>query len=477
MSLTMNTNVAALATQRNLSSATNRLSMVFERMSSGKRINRAADDAAGLSIATRMNAQVRGFNQALRNVNDGVSLSQVAQGALKDVQDTLQRMRELAVQAANDTNSARDRQTLHEEFNQLRNHISQVAATTDFNGTKLLDGSFSGKTFHVSSNRGQTLSPDAVMGVQPSVIGSRVEGETGGGVQSESVASLDVGAWSNVPSNSVVTVVADGICANAPSYRDSAALFTNDKYDLSSGGDAYFQWKAHGNNQFDIFNVGVSPNNYLDSNSVIAGSFSTHHSYNGSLVIQDDTWYYTRIHIDSIGNYTSTTATSNYDNSGGSVIKSYTGSVASWNSVGQSVSLFAIHNDAYAGVNASMTLGFAKVVSSSQITSPASRSLADVSLTSQSNAEESISVIDNSIKDVAGMATTFGAFQNQMDSIANDLMVMSQNTSGARSRIEDADYAAETANLAKNSIIQQAGTAILAQANQQPTSVLKLLNF
>ncbi|MBF0185416.1 MAG: hypothetical protein HQM06_13680 [Magnetococcales bacterium] len=434
----MNTNVAALATQRNLSNATNRLSATFERMSSGKRINRAADDAAGLSISTRMNAQVRGFNQALRNVNDGVSLSQVAQGALKDVQDTLQRMRELAVQAANDTNSTSDRQALNEEFTQLRNHIAQVAATTDFNGTKLLDGTFSGKTFHVSSNGGQTLSPDAVMGVQPSDIG-RVTGP------GQTVTGTPPG-WTSF-GNSMYKLTSSGLTcdqAETEAVSEGGHLAAINSSSENIFVQSMFQSLGEANSQSFSHWIGlsdaVSEGNFVWSNGdpKIYVNWQSGEPNNGGGGPSED---YVSMYPDNW----------------------LWGTGGKWNDIVNSTPGTGIIEEPLSAVQTVIP------GSASDIT------LADVSLTSQSNAELAISVVDQSVNDVAGMVTTFGAFQNRMDSIANDLMVMSQNTAGARSRIEDADYAAETANLAKNSIVQQAGTAILAQANQQPNIVMQLL--
>ncbi|MBF0097498.1 MAG: hypothetical protein HQM04_19320 [Magnetococcales bacterium] len=429
MGLMMNTNVAALATQRTLSNATNRLSTTFERLSSGKRINRAADDAAGLSISTRMNAQVRGFNQSLRNVNDGVSLSQVAQGALKDVQDTLQRMRELAVQASNDTNSTSDRQALHAEFDQLRSHISQVASQTEFNGMKLLDGSFSDKKFHVSSNSGQTLAVDSVMGVSPSVLG------TGGR------SDQDTTGWT----------------------QSGNSLYKFTTQDTWDGAEA--QAKAAGGHLVAIGDQ--------TENDFINGLFSSIAIPTGMQrwiglndIAHQGSWKWTNGDDLTFSNW----ASGQPDSSG----QQHVGSMVDWGGVNDG------KWDDYWRYGNEIPLFFVQVGLSSQgvgvIEKPVPpESLAEAIITSNSAAEIAITIIDNSINDVAGMASTFGAFQNRMDSIAQDLMVMSQNTAGAKSRIEDADYAAETANMAKNSIVQQAGTAILAQANQQPNIVMQLL--
>ena len=158
MGLFINTNQSALNAQRKLTSSSNALGTSFERLSSGLRINGAKDDAAGLSITNRFTAQIRGLNQAVRNSNDGISLSQTAEGALNETTNILQRMRELAVQSANDTNNASDRASLQAEIAQLKDELDRIAETTNFNGNKLLDGTFIARDLQVGANVGETLS-------------------------------------------------------------------------------------------------------------------------------------------------------------------------------------------------------------------------------------------------------------------------------------------------------------------------------
>ena len=160
MAITINTNVASLNAQRNLSSSQSDLNTSMERLSSGLRINSAKDDAAGLAISDRMTSQIRGLTQAARNANDGISLAQTAEGALQESTNILQRMRELAVQSANDTNSSSDRSSLNDEVVQLKAELDRIAETTEFNGKKVIDGSMSNATFQVGANAGtnQTIS-------------------------------------------------------------------------------------------------------------------------------------------------------------------------------------------------------------------------------------------------------------------------------------------------------------------------------
>src|SRR6476661_1139071 len=171
MSSVINTNIASLNTQRNLSSSQASLNTSIQRLSSGLRINSAKDDAAGLAIAERMNAQVRGLNVAARNANDGVSLAQTAEGSLGKIGDMVQRMRELAVQSSNATNSSSDRQALQQEVSQLKSEIDRVAGTTNFNGTKLLDGSFSAAKFQVGANAGEDITIASITNSQLAGMG------------------------------------------------------------------------------------------------------------------------------------------------------------------------------------------------------------------------------------------------------------------------------------------------------------------
>jgi len=183
----INTNIQSLNAQRNLGVSQNSLATSMQRLSSGLRINSAKDDAAGLAISERMNTQVRGLNVAVRNANDGISLAQTAEGALASVTNNLQRMRELAVQSANATNSASDRAALQQEVSQLSSEIDRVATQTDFNGTKLLDGSFTSQKFQVGANAGQTITVESIANARASALGTF----SGFTVQSGSIGTAD----------------------------------------------------------------------------------------------------------------------------------------------------------------------------------------------------------------------------------------------------------------------------------------------
>jgi len=172
MAQTIMTNVSSLNAQRNLNTSQSALATSLQRLSSGMRINSAKDDAAGMAISSRMTSQINGLNQAVSNANDGISLAQTAEGALASVTDNLQRMRQLAVQSANATNSSSDRAAIQQEVTQLSQEIDRVATQTDFNGTKLLDGSFSAATFQVGANVGQTITVTAIASSRTTALGT-----------------------------------------------------------------------------------------------------------------------------------------------------------------------------------------------------------------------------------------------------------------------------------------------------------------
>ena len=168
----INTNVMSLNSQRNLAASNASLGTTIQRLSSGLRINSAKDDAAGLAISERFTTQIRGLNQAARNANDGISLAQTAEGALAEIGNNLQRIRELAVQSSNATNSSTDRAALQAEVKQLQSEIQRVATQTEFNGTKLLDGNFAGQAFQVGANAGQLITVDSIASAQTSALGN-----------------------------------------------------------------------------------------------------------------------------------------------------------------------------------------------------------------------------------------------------------------------------------------------------------------
>ena len=393
MALTINTNISSLNAQRNLSRSQNDLARSMERLSSGLRINSAKDDAAGLAISDRMTAQIRGLNQAARNANDGISMSQTAEGALQESTNMLQRMRELAVQSANDTNSASDRASLDAEIIQLKAEINRIALTTEFNGRRILDGTMTDATFQVGANAGadQTISfsidsaltadlgENAVTGdpevpnIQSSVI---FQGLVTFSAVADGVAGDGV-AISYASGGAVPTITVDTAAGTIDITGDLAAFTTADLATLVAG-DA-------------------------DASSLVTVAGG-----DGTLAI-------------------AATVTTN----GGQDF------IASTETGTRTIDLISVATR----VEATITIGS----------------------------------VDAALEDVDTIRAGLGAVQNRFESTIANLNNVSENLSAARSRIQDADIALETAAMTKASILQQAGVAILAQANQTPQLALSLL--
>jgi len=379
----INTNIASLTAQRNLNSSQNSLNTSLQRLSSGLRINSAKDDAAGLAISERFSAQIRGLNQAARNANDGVSLSQTAEGALAEVTNNLQRIRELAVQSSNATNSQSDRDALQTEVTQLLNEIDRVADSTEFNGVKLLDGSFTGAVFQVGANAGETITIAATTDANTAALGS---------VSTNTTAGLSVAA-------SGITGFATAIAAGGVTINGT-----------------------------DI--------------GAIAGAGSAAERA-GQLV-------------NAINNVSQTTGVgASYDGATGQLTLN---SAAAFTIAGTT-------NDA-------TEAGFANAAFATVTTATGIDTL---TVANFAGAQSAIQLVDSSLTSINSARATLGAVQNRFESVVRSVQTTAENLSASRSRIVDADFAAETANLTRAQILQQAGTAILAQANALPQNVLSLL--
>ena len=381
----INTNIASLNAQRNLNASQNSLATSLQRLSSGLRINSAKDDAAGLAIASRFSAQINGLNQAARNANDGISLAQTAEGSLGVISDNLQRIRELAVQSRNATNSATDRAALNTEAQQLKAEIDRVASTTSFNGVKLLDGSFTNQAFQVGANVGETISIGAIANAQSSALGSSSIAQVTGGVATTFTA-ITAGHLT-VNGVSVGAIAADTNASNRAS------------------------------------NIAAAVNSYSSQTGVYATILS---GAPDQVVLT---------------NSGSVPATPN-------VVVAFAGASATAATTGLT-----------AGTTSAVTAtGFAAL---------------DIS--SVAGADTAITSMDAALSAVNTARATLGAVQNRFSSTVANLQTTSENLSASRSRIQDADFAAETAMLTRAQILQQAGTAMLAQANALPQNVLSLL--
>jgi len=406
MASTINTNIVSLNAQRNLSASQASLATSMQRLSSGLRVNSAKDDAAGLAISERMNTQIKGLTVASRNANDGISLAQTAEGALGKIGDMLQRMRELAVQSSNATNSASDRKSLQAEVSQLADEIDRVAKTTTFNGQKLLDGSFSGAVFQVGSNSGDNITVGALANAKASDLGAVKYSEA-------SVAAFD-------PTATItdLTKISGG--------NLKIQMGTGSALDLG-------EIPAAASGSERIGQIAEAVNRKTADTGVTA--FVTK---------ADDGTYSLEFRSDRIKT----------DGTGAPETVTFTGFTAAQTG-------FA--NPTFTANTTDTGIG---------LDDSGARKL---SVETQADAWVALKKIDSAIDKVNGSRADLGAIQSRFETSIANIDVQSENMSAARGRIVDADFAKETANLSRAQILQQAGTAMVAQANQLPQSVLTLL--
>ncbi len=424
MGLTINTNVMSLNAQRNLGTSQSALAKSMQRLSSGLRINSAKDDAAGLAISDRMTSQIRGLNQAARNANDGISLAQTAEGALQETTNILQRMRELSVQSANDTNSSSDRDSLNAEVTQLKEELNRIASTTEFNGKKLIDGSMTNNTFQVGANSGV----DETITFSVASAKGDALGEVNAGTVTGSAASSDYVAAS---SNYEAAVAAAG----AGTINTSLTLTAD-----TAGTDG---------NAFSIV---------LEDNAT-GGATGTATLAGNVITVQA-----TSIAALSTADIA---ALINTDTASGADVVTATGTTDAA-AVEASISLSG-------GLEQVGTAAVGTAASTDYAVTGASTMIDSVDVSSRTGAQTAINSIDSALSQVDTMRGALGAVQNRFESTISNLSNVSENLSAARSRIMDADIAQETSAMTKNNILQQAGVSILAQANQAPQLALSLL--
>ncbi|WP_208932893.1 flagellin [Rheinheimera sp. F8] len=410
----VNTNVSALNAQRQLLGSGVSLTKAFERLSSGLRINSAADDAAGLQISNRLTSQVGGLNQAIQNANDGISLAQVAEGAMEEITNALQRMRVLAVQAENGINSFADREALQKEVLALQKEIDRIATTTEFGGQKLLDGNYK-STFLVGANAGQTIDIDLT------AYGAMNTGDLW-------VSEVDV--------------------TQTKSQSDGERIYVGSEFDGYSNSVFYNQ-----NQHFDF----VTPP------TVYAGTPGT--TVSGIVVrLNDGPWT-------KIPSYF--TATGSREDFVNAFNNTFGRNVLHANSFGSvRVEEDATFQFAYEGLAATATEATAREQELFMLTGIWNLS----GNTPYGSTDFNTSIIDRALEKVDSARAYLGAQQNRFQSTIRNLSNVSENVSAARSRIRDTDYARETAELTRSQILQQAATSLLGQANQRPQAALSLLS-
>ncbi len=495
MALVVNTNVSSLNAQRNLVSTNKLLTRSIQRLSSGLRINSAKDDAAGLAISDRMTSQIRGLNQAVRNANDGISLAQTAEGALQESTNILQRMRELAVQSANDTNSASDRASLQDEVNQLQAEMDRIRNTTSFNGRKLLNGDAQDMKFHVGAMQDQTITFSiSAAGAQDlgnnTVSGTNETANHGTGQASSAAASITVGQ--NVIGAQTLTISGSkGSTTVAISAHQTAESIASDINDVSGSTGV----TATATNEVTLSGLQSS-----GTVSLTLGSGGTTATVSAAVTSSDLSNLADE--INKVTGQTGITA----EVSGGTItltqadgkdinLEDFTnsagGTIAVTGAGGQAETLTSGSTDSTI-VSGTVTLSSnSAFTASSDIAASAgsifNNSAADavqsssasyvsgVDISTQSGANSAISVIDAALSKIDEIRSGLGAIQNRFESTTANLMSVSENISASRSRIMDADFAQETANMTRAQILQQSGTAMLAQANTVPQAALTLL--
>ncbi|ABF12111.1 flagellin [Cupriavidus metallidurans] len=397
MAQVINTNSLSLMTQNNLNTSQSALNTAIQRLSSGLRINSAKDDAAGLAIASRFTSNINGLTVAQRNANDGISLAQTTEGALTEVTNNLQRIRDLSVQAANGSNSASDLKSIQDEITQRMSEIDRLSAQTDFNGVKVLSSTAKSVNIQVGAQDGQTIAVN---------------------LQEISTKTLGLNSFNvNGPQGAVTAATA----ANFQKVFGSSTTFTTSSITEAVGGTL-------------ATTLGISSSSVAIGNQAMVDA-------NGNWFAQVTVTPASATEAQALKNQGMTTATS------GSAMTMY-------------VALNPNSTTSTTGATASFTLNTTGVTASTLTGSASANPLA---------------TLDNALQTVNSLRSSLGAIQNRLDSTISNLGTTITNLSSSRSRIQDADYATEVSNMTRANILQQAGTSVLAQANQTTQGVLSLL--
>ncbi|WP_341508976.1 flagellin [Photobacterium damselae subsp. damselae] len=474
MAVTVNTNVSAMTAQRYLNSASNGVANSMEKLSSGLRINSAKDDAAGLQISNRLTSQTNGLNVAMRNANDGISMSQTAEGAMQESTNMLHRMRDLALQSANGSNSDEDRAAIQKEVTALQTEMTRIADTTTFGGQNLLDGSFGTKQFQIGSNANETIDV-SLSDISANAIGNFTAGGSAGSKFGKDAVSKGAGKD-----------FADGATAgklnlSGPDGSKEVAITATDKITTIA-------------NNINSANTGIKAETSVSTKISGLASGET-----GTLEIGKDKFELAKYNGDSkklaedLGKagYTATVSENGQDitveakNVDGIKVSgakkdgvSLDGESAGTDNDNivkdaklklSSSSNFSVSNDGTAKLD-EIIGGTAGGKAAGGL-----NSVAKIDLTTQSGSQDALAVIDAAIAGIDSQRADLGAVQNRFNHTLNNLSNINENVNASNSRIKDVDFAKETTNMTKNQILQQASTSILAQAKQIPQSALSLL--
>ncbi|WP_407081996.1 flagellin [Photobacterium leiognathi] len=526
MAITINTNVTAMTAQRNLNSASSSVADSMQKLSSGLRINSAKDDAAGLQISNRLTNQTNGLNVAMRNANDGVSMAQTAEGAMQESTTIMERMRELALQSANGSNSDKDREAMQKEMGQLQAEMNRIADTTSFGGQNLLDGSFGEKSFQIGANSNETQSLE-LMDVSSHSLGRSYSGVAdvtkaladefeAGTSTGDKTFSLKLGdtehkievtkdmtaedlqnKLNNIDGISNIKVTngdVEGAAAEDAVAATQTITGMSGEFSLAIGGIAAVPVDMTSESVDDVIDnintaitavngdasatppvTGTAPGTLdgmkaskdEDGNIVITGK-----SDGSTLAITA-----TAIDIDTAGSVTVGDKTSSSAGDGTTAVVagglvnaagvSAKPEVAGTFDIDLSNAKFDVGIETY-----SLNGGADEAVNTGTVTT---ESVASLDLSTAEGAQNAIDVLDAAMEQVDDKRAEIGAFQNRMNHTMSNLANINENVNASNSRIKDVDFASETINMTKGQILQQAGTSILAQAKQIPQAALSLL--
>jgi flagellin len=489
MALSVITNTSSLNAQRNLSKSGEGLATSMQRLSSGMRINSAKDDAAGMQIANRLTSQVNGLAVAQRNANDGISMAQTAEGAMQESSSILQRMRDLSLQSANGSNSADDRAALQKEMGALQQELTRISETTKFGSTSLLDGSFGTKQFQVGANANETInvtlgntSADSIGAHQIRGGGSTAAASTNLGDAEATVLADNMDTtgdtWS-LNGTSVTYAGGDGASSivkkitGASTGVDAQAVLTTRIQGLSTSDAGTFNIYKEGSveDTFLLASYGGDMERLTEDLQAAGYNAVFDDTLNGGLGGID----VVATGVDGFEVTASASGTIAMGPQGGTMLTSGTGPIShsaelqlsSSDKIGISgATVNEILGQGFGGANIAATGGASALNSVEEI---------DISGVTSENSQSAVEVIDAALAQIDSNRAALGAVQNRFSHTISNLANVQENVSSSRSRIQDTDFAKETAIMTKNQILQQAGTSILSQANQIPQAAISLL--
>ena len=489
----INTNVSSLKSQNSLALNERKLGTSMERLSTGIRINSAKDDAAGLAISTRMTSEIRGLTAAVRNANDGISVAQTAEGALGEITNILQRMREVAVQSANASNNATDRSFLNTEVTQLVAEAQRIGEQANFNGIKLLNGDFRGMNFQVGSNAGEVIAFTPIKDSRASALGSNTLSVAGSGMNQAQIST----ASDTLINNSVAAASGTQLSLTENGVTSLSAALT---YGNNSSAATI---AANINLMASNLGVTATATNSTTFGGLISSgdvAMNLNGSQIGATITNPTDLTALASAINGVSGSTGITAT--FDTPGNKSLMTLTTSdgrdieIKNYTHSGTTTTAVANANVTMTGTAGSVTdslrkSGIVNITSprgALTVTNPTGTtvfaagglnssfsSILSVDITTVAGATSALSAIDSALTTVNNSRASLGGLMNRFEATVSNQNTAITNLSASRSRILDADYAVETTNLAKAQIVQQAATAMLAQANQSSQSVLALL--